>query len=415
MVEELKTVRQTLVDMMRQRDDALIKIETHKGQVQEKVRELNAMEKEGRRTKVRISQLEIQAGELRKKTTTAEAEARRLKIEYEENIRKFEELRRTHEEYKNKTVDLEDKISTFQLEIKTLRQSDGLSKQQVLETQSRLEMSEKLVKDAYSQRDHAIEAQRDAIKARVRSNEDRESAVTKEKEALHDRNTAREERDAVIKERDDMVRRVKDLQQSLVDVRHTQATERQEMVLLRKQLEEAIRRAEASNHFKLETLEYNRKLDLQRYELQTRIEALVKERDTAAADFLAKLATVGEEKASLKKEQETAVEKIRKEALVEFRGTEDRWRETVEKVRLAAEKAESGMGVSEQLLKKTVEEMEQDEIRLKTIVGKLEEDDGLKKIVGKLEEDESKLRGTAGELDRITDREIRKYEATIPF
>ena len=103
--------------------------------------------------------------------------------------------------------------------------------------------------------------------------------MAKGKEALHDWNTARDELDAVIKERDDVVRRIKDLQQSLVDVRHTQATERQKMVLLRKQREEAVRRADAGSHYKRETQEYNLKLDLQKCEMWAHIGVVEKERD----------------------------------------------------------------------------------------------------------------------------------------
>ena len=86
---------------------------------------------------------------------------------------------------------------------------------------------------------------------------------------------------------------------------------------------------------------------------------------------------------------------------MEFRGKEERWWETVMKVRQAAEKTETGMGVSKQLLEKAVGDIEKDEQRLK-------------KIIGELEEDDSKLQGTAKGLKHIVDKEMRKHEATIP-
>ena len=267
MVKELKTVRETLIEVMRERDDALITVQAYESQLLEKERKLDAMNKDNRRTKLRNLYLELEADKLRKRTKTAEADSLWFKAEYEETVRTLEKLRHACEEYDSRIVELDESLATSQLEVITLRHLEAANKQQLLEKQSLPDEADKATKDAYTERDRAIEGQRDAIQACIRADKELERACAKEMAALHDRNTAREERDAAVKEKEIVRQRMKDLQQSLADVQQTQAMERREMALLYKQRDEAVRRADASCLCEHETQEHGHELERQEHEL----------------------------------------------------------------------------------------------------------------------------------------------------
>ena len=287
MVKELKTVRQIVVDVTWERDDALAKVQAYEIALLEKERELDIMNKDSRRTKLRNLYLELEADKLRKRIKTAEADAYWCKAEYEETVRELEELRHAPEEHNSTIAELNQSLATSELELITLRHVEAASRQQLVEKQSLLDKADQVTNDAYTLRDRAIKGQRYAIEACIRADKELERACATEMAALQDRDTAREERDVVVREKDVAVRekdvarqRVKDLQQSLADVQQTQAMERRELALLYTQRDEAVRRVDVRCHCKLETQERGVETELQEHELPACVAVVGKENDT---------------------------------------------------------------------------------------------------------------------------------------
>jgi chromosome segregation ATPase len=278
---ELKTVRESVADLVRQRDKAFIQCEASRGQLLEKNREIEGLVVEARRLKTRITMLETSCVDWKKSVTTAEADVRRLKGIVEETERKHETLLQERNELLRKKQVSDSQMLEQQRLIKELSQSLETKSQELKSSQDAIAHIQKSIRDVREELERATREKNEAVTARQQVEKDRDVAWSKEKEAVRDRNAAREERDAAVQDKDDTCRRFGDLQIQLQDVKQTLTLELQLKQSLIKERNDAVKRAEMSCHYKHETIEHSLQLDLLLHEREQTVAKAEQERAQA--------------------------------------------------------------------------------------------------------------------------------------